>query len=800
MYYYLNYDTETFNIYNTELKRVDKIPYAIGYNICTSEGIVVDTKIYYIDINLIPEPSFVQVIDASYDMISKFMKDIVEDACYYAVENHVINNIRTKINIFDFNGGAFDKHFIIPHIYTKFDFKDIQLVTRNKPQNYGTNLEYTQIVGRKSKIGEYNIDNIIYIKTTMRCKNLTVTILWKDFIYMFRNTSLKNVTKYLNIGSTKTLFPYSFVSVGTLSYVGILPDYVYYKEHCTLEEYNALNDKLSDGLFNLKTETEIYLTQDIYILGMSIYKFRKIILTKFNVDIFESVSISGLSKRIFRKFISEQYEKDIILIRKAVAIKYLYDESMKYDNPYFNNSIEYNTDLIKFKQRYIDNDSRIYPMKSISPELAKFVRNAYFGGRVEVLKFFNKEPNTMNVYDVNSLYPYIMANYNMPSNIVSNSSIESLNVNSARYKILKSIINCYNDKYSYSMYIRRHVNRKNILEYFKNMRYLGFFDITLKIQNHTEVLLPCIFRDKANNISYPSGTLAGIYSEIDIIATMIFNDAEILEIRNVEIFECHKSPFKDFVDEIYGWKLSLQKSNEPDMRAVPKIILNSLTGSLAIKVSRDIWVPEEEALHDDRFISKINFGNKNIININMDDLNPNIKRDFKNHINKINEHSHVHIVAAITALSRFYIYYTIKTCINSHGVYYMDTDSIHTCEKLPDRIVSSDEIGKFKLENSNCNAIYIGRKKYILFYEDGHKIVKISGLVAKAREKITIEDFKQILLGSDKIVSNNSKYKHHSGGIHECSEICTIDKDLNSGRNLDPFLKNYSTMPGIVKI
>jgi hypothetical protein len=67
--------------------------------------------------------------------------------------------------------------------------------------------------------------------------------------------------------------------------------------------------------------------------------------------------------------------------------------------------------------------------------------------------------------------------------------------------------------------------------------------------------------------------------------------------------------------------------------------------------------------------------------------------------------------------------------LNSGGqIFYSDTDSIVTDQKLPDSLVSSNEIGKLKLEHKITKAIFIADKLYWLANDKGEQIVKAKGV------------------------------------------------------------------------
>lgn len=73
----------------------------------------------------------------------------------------------------------------------------------------------------------------------------------------------------------------------------------------------------------------------------------------------------------------------------------------------------------------------------------------------------------------------------------------------------------------------------------------------------------------------------------------------------------------------------------------------------------------------------------------------------------------VPISAAVYAYGRIHITPIKLDIFNRRGsIYYSDTDSIVTDMKLPDNMISNNEIGKLKLEHEVETAIFITGKTY----------------------------------------------------------------------------------------
>ncbi|KAE9584339.1 putative DNA-directed DNA polymerase, family B, DNA polymerase, palm domain-containing protein (mitochondrion) [Lupinus albus] len=100
--------------------------------------------------------------------------------------------------------------------------------------------------------------------------------------------------------------------------------------------------------------------------------------------------------------------------------------------------------------------------------------------------------------------------------------------------------------------------------------------------------------------------------------------------------------------------------------------------------------------------------------------------------------SAVQLSAAITACARIYMY----PFISRSDCYYTDTDSIFLGNPLSDDLISSVDLGKFKLECKVQNGIFLAPKSYMLELEDDKTIIRHKGL---AKNVVTSDWFKKIL-------------------------------------------------------
>src|SRR5438874_948760 len=188
---------------------------------------------------------------------------------------------------------------------------------------------------------------ILSLKVKQLDGSKTYKMVFKDSLLLIQG-SLRKLAKTYEVETQKGVFPYKFPNNSNLNYVGLKPDYSFYND-ITIEEYN----EIPNNNWSVKTETEKYLCDDLFSLYQVLKKFSDIIFKSERVNITSCSTISSLAFRIY-------------------------------------------------KTNYLKSNDMIY---QINGRTHKNMRNAYYGGRVDVFKPFGKN---INCFDVNSLYPFSM--------------------------------------------------------------------------------------------------------------------------------------------------------------------------------------------------------------------------------------------------------------------------------------------------------------------------------------------------------------------------------------------------------
>jgi hypothetical protein len=102
------------------------------------------------------------------------------------------------------------------------------------------------------------------------------------------------------LSNNKTIFPYKFVKEDNLNYIGAIPDISFFNEDVTKEQYyNFLKD---DELFDLKSKTIDYCTNDVKLTLELLNKVLKVMNLKYISLFKKSYSLHSLSYKIFFKY------------------------------------------------------------------------------------------------------------------------------------------------------------------------------------------------------------------------------------------------------------------------------------------------------------------------------------------------------------------------------------------------------------------------------------------------------------------------------------------------------------------
>ena len=483
--------------------------------------------------------------------------------------------------------------------------------------------------------------------------------------FLLLPSSLKTLAKNMQLKEGKSIFPHRFVNTVSLDYEGKVPSFEFFDD-ISKDEYTSYLSSC-DSTWNLKKEAIKYCEQDVKVL--------------YNVII--------------------EFNKDIFLKNRINAINYSTLPSLS---------------LAIYKSNYLEEEK--FKIPKITGNIYDFINKSYFGGHVDVYKPFNKVCNINKVYryDVNSLYPFVMANFFMP--VGQGLEFEG-----------------------------------NIFEYEKDP--FGFFEViveTTKDLKHP--ILPFRSEDKkyGNRTIYPLGKWKGVYFSEELKNAEKYG-YKYKVIRGI-LFE-KEIIFSEFVKDFYEQKLKHDKTSSLYMES--KLILNSLYGKFGMSPYKDKHKIFKN-LEFNEFLDKINI--KDVISLQKDkqlvtykELNTEVETLYSPDIS-------IGISSAITSYARIHMSQFKNN--SEFQILYTDTDSIDISTPLKSEFVGK-ELGKMKLEGIFDKTIYLGPKVYKCV-SNLENLVKIKGFKNKDKN-INLEPllykYEKLLLVHEKWYKdlNNSEIK-----------------------------------------
>ena len=420
-----------------------------------------------------------------------------------------------------------------------------------------------------------------------------------------------------------------------------------------------------------------YLKNDILGLHEAINKFLKIV----NVDEEKVLTIASVAMSIFKNEFKEDFKK------------------LRYD--------------ARGKQVHY------------SKELRGWLREAYRGGRVEVYKRYGKN---LYMYDVNSLYPHVMKNFDYPC---------------GRYTLYNGL-----DAQSRLIVMKK---RRNTL---------GIVEATVDIPKQDICPLPAVISGK---LIFAYGKIRFNWCTEELFYAVENFGVKVLRVHKLVEWEDKVKPFTNFVDKFYR----LKKDNKGNAKgAVGKLILNSLYGKFGMKEERERYISKEE-LQIRKGLFKEEAKIKNEIKLLGKTFYVCEEQFWTDYIL-------VHIAAYITAYARLELLKKMKELKDKgYTIYYCDTDSIFTdCPPGEFGNVDDKELGYWSLDKELEEAIFIAPKTYSFITKDGKNKTKMKGVF---REHVLYYE------AMKKTFESKVLFKH----VFSSKRVPTLMKQLKSDKKID---------------
>ena len=512
------------------------------------------------------------------------------------------------------------------------------------------------------------------------------TIVFKDS-YLLLPQSLRKLCEAFNITKPKGYFPFLLTNV---LYKGVLPKLEFWTG-ITANEYESLINQYLGTTWSFKEEAIKYCKLDCQCLHEILIKFNELIFKHFKVNISYSLTLPALAMRIYK--------------------------------------------------------SQFMPKNTIYQLLGNIesnIRQSYTGGAVDVYIPHNRITTLFSdikdifkklyVYDVNSLYPFIMANTPMPIGKPTyfEGDIRSLESSAFGY---------FYCKITSPEYLENPILQRKIItsEGIRTIAGLGSWE-------------GWIFSgemDNAMKLGYTFEILKGYQFEKGYI-------------------------FKDYVLKMYNLRMEYAKSHP--MNLIAKLLMNSLYGKFGMKLEKTIVDIFNLNLSTDRIAFKA--------------LTDKVGESIQDHV-ELGDNKYLFVRSTTSALLEEDSYHgsdvniaiasTITAAARVHmsqfknnpnfNLYYSDTDSVVTDKAIEPKLIG-EALGQVKLEHIIKKAVFLAPKVYGLVDVTGKETIKIKGITDEITSTIHINDLDYLLIhDTNKVFNQHKWYKSLLGGTITISDV-----------------------------
>ena len=517
------------------------------------------------------------------------------------------------------------------------------------------------------------------------------TVIFKDS-YLLLPLSLRKLCMAFNVTTSKGHFPFNLTNV---FYTGVFPKLEHWTG-LTSNEYLNLKNEFKSKFWSFRDEAIKYCQLDCQSLHEVIVKFNELIFKEFKVNIHNSLTLPSLAMRIY-------------------------------------------------KVHFMPANS-IYQIDS---EIEQAIRQSYSGGAVDVYiphnrkSVLSKQLTKLFYYDVNSLYPTVMANMPMP----------------------------FGKPIAFEGNIRLVENDA-----------FGIF--------YCNITSPALLKHPLLQRKIKGrGTVAGLGTWTGWISSLEMDNAvkfgytfEILKGYQFETGDL----FSGYVNKMYSLREEYPKPHA--MNLIAKLLLNSLYGKFGMKMERTIVDIFNLNVDADKLALRklldtvaesiqdhVELGNNKYLFVRS--ALSDIMNDDTFHGSDVN----IAIASTITAGARVYM----STFKNNpdFNLYYSDTDSIVIDRQLDDKLIGT-HLGQVKLEHVINKAVFLAPKVYGFIDTEGNEVIKIKGVTDEITSNIHINDLEYLLiLDANKVFSQHKWYKNLIGGNIKITDVLYNLKVTSNKRN-----------------
>jgi hypothetical protein len=195
------------------------------------------------------------------------------------------------------------------------------------------------------------------ISIKVRISSMNKSILFKDS-YLLLPLSLRRLCLAFNVPVPKGYFPFKLTNI---FYTGVLPKFEYWTG-LSLSTYESIAIEHKNKMWSFKAEAIKYCKLDCQVLYEIIVSFNELIFNHFKVNIHKTLTLPSLAMKIFK--------------------------------------VHFMTENVIYQ---------------VLGKVEQAIRQSYTGGSVDVyIPHNSNDSDKLYYYDVNSLYPTVMANTPMP--------------------------------------------------------------------------------------------------------------------------------------------------------------------------------------------------------------------------------------------------------------------------------------------------------------------------------------------------------------------------------------------------
>lgn len=326
-----------------------------------------------------------------------------------------------------------------------------------------------------------------------------------------------------------------------------------------------------------------------------------------------------------------------------------------------------------FKKNFKSDYDRLTKENHHNERQEYFFRDAYIGAHTEVyrpeLKPINEDCPCGYHYDVNSLYPYVMENFQYPIGFFTDvEGPEAI----ARWNMIQR----KPDKYKAAI-------------------------VACTIEIPKKEKYPCLPVKIEGKLIFPIGKITGTWT-LPEIRYALSRGAKMISVSRIAYWKETADYFREFIT----WAKEGKLNSKGGKRQLFKDIMNSFYGKLGMNLIRENYLPDTPE-NRAKFLKEAG-----IHDYWIEDVGNFLEGWVK--VNKFTvPYVQPHIAAYVTAYARIELMKALhRETDMGNSVYYCDTDSLVLEYPMEEEYIHESEFGKWEEENQLAHGIFLEPKLY----------------------------------------------------------------------------------------